>query len=98
MGWPLSFYESTIVNTLYETFYYEPRKEIIIKEIFPGLLYLFLFITFAYYALRKESTLLQRAEWEADLIFHKLTGIIIIMLGLYRINRERKRELLNIIV
>ena len=98
MGWPLSFYESTIVNILYETFYYEPRKEIIMKEIFPGLLYLFLFITFAYYALRKESTLLHRAEWEADLILHKLTGVITVMLGIYRINRERKRKLVLFLV
>ena len=57
----------------------------------PQLLYYQLFITYAYYALKKQSTLLSQPEWDAALVVHKMTGIVIILLGLYVQNRIRKR-------
>ena len=52
-----------------------------------------MFITYAYYAFRKESTLLHREEWDADLILHKMTGAAIVLLTIYILRRHSKRPM-----
>ena len=76
---PFSFYESTFVLSIIDQFLGPLRNAILLKFALPEILAAVCFVAFSWESLKKDSTILQREEWDSELIALKCFGIFTVL-------------------